>query len=231
MRVLITRPEPDASALAELLRARGHAPIVAPLMTIAVLPHKPPEGIEDAVLLFTSANGPRAARAHHVRAARRCFAVGEATAKSAREAGFEVEAVAEGNVESLAALAADRLPKEQLLVHVAGSDLAGDLVGALGAQGFRAIGWTAYAARAAETLPSPATAFLRGQPGTVLLYSPRSARLLVELMEKDGLGEAARHHRGLCLSQAVADSAHAISWASLAVAAKPSQEALLNLLS
>ena len=230
MRVLITRPEPDAAKLAELLRARGHEPVLAPLLTIEVLPDSPPTGIERAVLLFTSANGARAAEAHHVRSARGVFAVGEATATAAREAGFEVAGVAEGDVQSLADLVADRLPKDQLLVHVAGSEVAGDLMGALGALGYTIVRWVAYEARAAEALPASAIEFLNGESGAVLLYSPRSARLLVELIRQTGLEGTTTRHRALCLSQAVADAASVIWWASLEVAAKPSQEALLNLL-
>jgi uroporphyrinogen-III synthase len=127
-------------------------------------------------------------------------------------------------------LVADRLPKDQLLVHVAGSDIAGDLTGALSARGYRAVRWTAYAARTVDALPAPATAFLNGEPGAVLFYSPRTARLLVQLIRQAGIEPAAARHHALCLSHAVADGASAISWASLEVAAKPSQEALLNLL-
>ena len=230
MRVLITRPEPDATRLAQLLRAAGHEPVLAPLMHVEVLGEPPPQEIGGAVLLFTSAIGARAAKAHGVRSTRGVLVVGEATAQAAREAGFDVGGVAGGDVSSLAALVADRLPKDQLLVHVAGSEVAGDLSGALGALGYRALRWGAYAARAAEALPAPAAAFLNGEPGTVLLYSPRSARLLVQLIRDAGLERAAARHRALCLSKAVADAASSISWASLEAAAKPSQEALLNLL-
>jgi uroporphyrinogen-III synthase len=90
--------------------------------------------------------------------------------------------------------------------------------------------WVAYAARAAEALPASAAEFLNGESGAVLLYSPRSARLLTQLIRNARLEGAATRHRALCLSQAVADAASAIWWASLEVAAKPSQEALLNLL-
>ncbi|MFZ1989043.1 MAG: uroporphyrinogen-III synthase [Alphaproteobacteria bacterium] len=230
MRVLITRPEPDAIRLAELLRAMGHDLVQAPLMRIDILPEAPPAEIASATLLFTSANGARAAKAHHVRSSRGALAVGEATAQAAQEAGFRIEGIAGGDVASLVELVANRLPKDQLLVHVAGSDVAGDLAGALSARGYRTLRWTAYAARAVQTLPAPAAAFLNGEPGAVLLYSPRSARLLTQLIRSAGIESQAVRHRAFCLSQAVADAAMAISWASLEVAAKPSQEALLNLL-
>ena len=230
MRVLVTRPEPDASKLAELLRARGDEPVLAPLMEIRLSGDEPPAGIADAVLLFTSANGVRAAEAHGVRSSRGVFAVGEATAAAARKAGFEIGGIADGDVAALSALIADRLSKDQLLVHAAGRDLAGDLLSALNARGYKMLRWRAYEALAAKALPASAAAFLGGAAGAVLLYSPRSANLLVTLTRSAGLIAEARRHRALCLSQAVADSAAAIAWASLEVAANPRQETLLDLL-
>lgn len=230
MRVLITRPEPDAARLAQALRARGHEPVLAPLMRIEFASEAPPPETAGAVLLFTSANGARAAKAHGVHSARGAFVVGEATALAARAAGFAVDGVAGGDILSLAELVANRLPKDQLLVHAAGSDVAGDLQGALSAMGYRVLRWVAYEARATEMLPAAAAAFLGGEPGAVLLYSPRSAHLLAQLVRDAGLEGQAGRHRALCLSQAVADSAKVVAWGGLEAAAKPRQEALLDLL-
>ena len=40
MRVLITRPEREATALAQALSARGHSPVIAPFFRVQVL-HPP----------------------------------------------------------------------------------------------------------------------------------------------------------------------------------------------
>ena len=60
MRLLITRPEEDAIVIAGLLRARGHMPIVAPLMDVQVREGAAVtlDGVQ--ALLATSANGVRA---------------------------------------------------------------------------------------------------------------------------------------------------------------------------
>src|SRR6476619_3033205 len=57
MRLLLTRPEPDATRTAEALRARGHEVLVAPLLatlTIAAEFAGPYDGV-----LITSANAAR----------------------------------------------------------------------------------------------------------------------------------------------------------------------------
>ena len=63
MRVLITRPEREAAALAQALAARGHQAVIAPLFRLQVL-HPPgdfPASLADCqAVLITSANGARA---------------------------------------------------------------------------------------------------------------------------------------------------------------------------
>ena len=56
MRLLVTRPRPDADETAEHLRALGHDVIVAPLTVIDFAP-EPEIGFRPAALLFTSRNG------------------------------------------------------------------------------------------------------------------------------------------------------------------------------
>src|SRR3954452_25423744 len=62
MRLLVTRPEPDATRTAETLRARGHAVLVAPLFSMQSIEAQF-AGSYDGVLM-TSANAARALAAH-----------------------------------------------------------------------------------------------------------------------------------------------------------------------
>lgn len=230
MRILVTRPEPDTTRLAEVLRRKGHEPIIAPLMTIAATDELPPAGVESGVLLFTSANGVRAAAARDLKPGCGVFVVGPATAAAAGEAGFAVKAVAEGDAKALAQLIKNHLSTDQLLVHVAGADVAGDLKGDLEAAGFTVKRWVAYRAEAAKVLPDAARRFLAGRPGGVLLFSPRTAKLLASLIADAGLSEAARAHSALCLSAAVGEAAAGLPWREIRIAARPEQSALLDLL-
>ena len=91
MRLLVTRPEPDATRQAEILAAHGHEPVVAPLLLI--------EPATDVILdlggaqalIVTSRNALRALSSHPDLALSLrlpFFAVGEATAKAATDLGF-----------------------------------------------------------------------------------------------------------------------------------------------
>ena len=91
MRVLVTRAEPEASGLAEALRARGHEPVVAPLLRHDTL--TPPTDLEarlDVVqaVLLTSANGARALATATRRRDLRLLVVGDTTAETAERLGF-----------------------------------------------------------------------------------------------------------------------------------------------
>src|SRR3954470_12261904 len=87
MRLLVTRPEPDATRTAETLRARGHAVLVAPLLSMQSIDAQFAGSYDGA--LMTSANAARALAAHpHAGELTplTCFAVGSRTAEAARAA-------------------------------------------------------------------------------------------------------------------------------------------------
>src|SRR6516162_561921 len=157
MRALVTRPWEESEALAAALAMRGIEALIEPLMEVHFL--APPaldlRGVQ--ALLCTSANGVRAlARATGDRGVP-LFAVGDATAAAARAAGFAAVERAGGDVNSLTHLAAARLrPQNGSLLHIAGRVVAGDLAGALRAQGFTVTRSVLYEARPVEKL-SPMT--------------------------------------------------------------------------
>ena len=234
MRLLVTRPEPDATRLAGALQALGHEAIVAPLMTIEMRGRAPDlAGVQ--ALVFTSANGVRAL-VHHLGGRvppLAALCVGEATAAAARAAGFARVIAAAGDVAALAASVRGACdPAAGALLHVAGSHRAGDLKGALEAAGFSVHRAVLYEAVAAPRLPEPARAALAaGEAAGVLLFSPRTARLYGRLADAAGLAAQARHIAAYCLSPAVAAALDDGRDGAVHVAPRPDLAALLGLLS
>jgi len=201
--VLITRPQPDADRTAAEVQAHGFNPIVAPLMRIALRPHALQDAPDCDALAFTSANGVRAWRAAGG-SVRPCYVVGPASAEAAREAGLPVAGVAEGDVETLAALIAKERPGRVL--HVGGTALAGDLTGRLSREGLPAQAIALYEAVAETALPPEARGAICAGLSFVLLFSPRSARLFCRLVREAGLGDELRNTRCAALSPAVAEA-------------------------
>jgi uroporphyrinogen-III synthase len=231
MRVLVTRPREDAVALVAALEARGHEVILEPLLTIT--PRREiewPAGHRDAqALLVTSANGVRVFARCDARRALPVFAVGDASAATARELGFRPVASASGNVETLAALVRARLdPGAGPLLHPAAGKLAGDLQGALAAAGFTVLRVVLYDAEPAAALSGTCTRLLNeGLIDIVTFFSPRTAATFVSLIEAADLSRACGNVTALCLSEAVAARISGLSWARIVVAGRPEQAALL----
>lgn len=248
MKVLVTRPEPDASRLAARLAASGIKAMVEPMMVVTAVDQRPPAlepdlepGLEPSLeldlegvqaLAFTSANGVRAFALLSMERALPVFAVGAATAEAAREAGFEVVHVAAGDVEHLAALIAGMAePEGGSIFHAAGKVVAGDLVGLLAARGFHVVRKVLYGAEPAAALSADLQRALRdGTLDAVTLYSPRTARIFAGLVSKAGLEAEVARLACYALSKNVASAAGALSWASMNIAAEPSEEALLALM-
>lgn len=231
-RIIITRPEPDASAFADAARAAGLTPIVSPVMRIA-FGAAPPVLDGVGALAFTSANGVRAYRASGAAASLPAFAVGGLTALEAERAGFSDLTLAGGDVERLAAvIVAARGRFAGRVLHVAGTDRAGDLVGALKAAGIDAETAVLYRAEATDRLAEEAAAALAAEPPAeaVALFSPRSARLFIELVRQAGLEAQLERVVAACLSEAVAKAAAETAWGRVLVADARSGSSLLSTL-
>ena len=230
LRVLITRPRPDAVRLAAALAARGVESVLAPLSEIVFTPAPVPlDGVQ--AILVTSANGARALAAATPRRDVRVLAVGRASAEAARNEGFATVASADGDVHALAALARRALDRQAgALLHASGADVAGDLAGMLVKDGFDARRVPLYEARIVKALPAEAAAALGAQAVQgVALFSPRSADSFVRLLREARLEQAVVPLTAFCLSAAVARAASGLAWRSVAVAARPDQEALVDI--
>lgn len=232
MKVLITRPEPDASAFAALCASRGLAPVVAPLMEIAIL--KQEIGLSGVgALVFTSANGVRAFAANSAERNLPVFAIGQASAEAARAEGFSSVTTAGGDIGALSQLIVRRKAAlNGAVLHIAGTHRAGDLVEALAKAGLNARRDVFYEARAVGALPDAARAALDGAAHTdwVALFSPRSAALFVSLVYDAGLIGALSGVRAACLSAAVAEKAGAADWKSIEIAAESSAAAMTEMM-
>ena len=231
MRVLVTRAEGDAERLAARLAARGHDSVIENLMRIRARPEAAhvlaPFLDEVQAALFTSANGVRAFAAATPRRDFRAFAVGDATAEAARDAGFADATSAGGDVENLAKLVIATLqPSQGALIHAAGSIVAGDLSGLLEAAGFAVRRAALYEATPADAL-SAATrrALADGTIDAAMFFSPRNAATFVRLAT--GLEKSCTRMIAIALSPAVAEHLAPLPWCRIAVASAPNEDSLI----
>jgi uroporphyrinogen-III synthase len=214
MKLLILRPEPGASATAARAKALDLDPVIAPLFEVRPLAWEPPAEPPDAILL-TSANAPRhGGEAMTPLLALPCFAVGEATQAAARAAGFRD--VRTGPSDGAALMEPIAAAGIRRLLHLCGRDHV-----PLAHPAFTVERRAVYAAEAAGGFPEAAEAALR-EGALVLVHSPRAGALLARLAGTKQRAEIA------AISKAAALAAGPC-WRAVHVAARPRDEALLEL--
>lgn len=231
-RILITRPEEDAASLAEILTGLGHQVHIEPLLSVRLRKDAVLDTAGAQALLFTSANGVRAAARLTAERGLPALCVGDATARAARDAGFATVESASGDVHDLAVLVrGTSRPEAGPLVHVAGTVSAGDLAGDLTASGFEVRRAVVYEAVAVERFSSKTQAAINDRRiDAVALFSPRTARTFARIVQEAGLGSMLDTVDLLCLSTAVAEALGALPRRRLLVAAEPTQTALIDLI-
>jgi uroporphyrinogen-III synthase len=225
MRLLVTRPSPDGERTAAALRARGHDVQTAPLMRVEPVAADL-AGDWDAIAI-TSANALAGVPVAALRSLP-LFAVGVRSAQAAREAGFADVISADGDARDLVRLIASRRPAN--LLYLAGEDRAADLVGELKARGIAAGLRVVYRAVTAPFSSALIHAFRRGAFDGVLHFSRRSAENFVAGARAAGVTVGAFAARHYCLSAQVAEPLAAAGAAHIAVAARPEESALIELL-
>jgi uroporphyrinogen-III synthase len=225
MRVLVTRPAEDGAETAARLRALGHEPLLAPLLTTHFFDMPPPSLDDVQAILATSANGIRAFARLSPRRDVPLFAVGPQTAAEAAAAGFTIIRDADGDARALGDAAARwTSPDRGALLHVSGEQGSGTLAETLAAHGFDLRKAVLYRVDAAAALPADVQAMLAGGAlDAALFYSPRSARAFARLAE----GFALHGTMAVCISAATAESLAPLAFSTIRIAHRPNQDALL----
>jgi len=228
MRVLITRPEREAMALAQALGQRGHVAVIAPLFELHF--RRPPDDFAAALaasqaVLLTSANGARALAEASEQRSKPILAVGDMTAATAEGLGFTSVASASGDSAALAKLAEERLdPKAGPLIHVSGVDVAGEPAPENIVRRF-----ALYEAREVGALPDSARAALEARAlDAATFFSPRAAGTFVKLVTGAGLADTCRTLTAIAISPAAAEPLKALPFKATLAAARPTRQAVLD---
>jgi len=229
LRALITRPRAEAAGLADALASRGIEAIVEPMLDIHYRDAPAPDLAGVQAILCTSANGARALARLSAERERPVFAVGDSTAGRARAEGFVRVESAGGNVADLARLVRERLrPGDGPLLHVAGTEIAGDLAGELRTHGFEVERAVLYDARPAAGLSAATVrALASGIVNFALFFSPRTAAIFVGLAQRAGLAEALRGVTAFSISAAAEAALAGTSFRERCIAETPDQRGLL----
>ena len=207
--MLVLRPEPGASATVDRARQLGLEALAAPLFEIEPVDWDAPEAGSFDGLLLTSANAVRQGgdKLRDLRGLK-TYAVGTATAATAREAGFDVAALGNAGVSRLLA----SIEPDLRLLHLCGECRRSPEASRQSI--------TAIIVYRSKTIDRPKLPALVGV--IALIHSPRAGRRF---------GELVRARDQVSIAAISADAAAAVGdgWAAVETASEPSDDALLAL--
>ncbi|MDO1584012.1 uroporphyrinogen-III synthase [Rhizobium oryzicola] len=235
MRVLVTRPSTSAERTAARLSAMGHEPILLPLFE----PRHDAAAIEEALaspfcaLAVTSAEAVRALSEVNISALFDVplYAVGAVTAESARSVGFRNVTAGPGTGDELADVIAKHWTQQEApLLYIAGNPRSPDFEVGLAAQGIPCRTVEAYR-MLPQTWGKAEAGLLSTPPEAVLLYSREAAKsFFAQEILQDWLARVAAM-KIFCMSPKTAAAVPAQFQGNVVVAARPSEDALMSLLS
>ncbi|NHN85291.1 uroporphyrinogen-III synthase [Acetobacter musti] len=216
--VLIARPEPGLSETMDAVRALGWTPFAAPALIIE--PRFPPPQTKLSAALLTSSQAVAALSAS-VAPDVPVFAVGDATARRVRAAGFHHVNSAGADAGALAALVRARLapsPAPILLLSGAGQGL--ELASELRQAGFKVLRRIAYSAHPVHAFPAAILRALQSNEiGIVTAFSARSAAATGAALKASGYD--CRQLRGIAISDKAAHALRKSGIADVRVARHP----------
>lgn len=232
LRLLVTRPEPDATRTTRTLRSRGHEVLVAPMLTFEPIPDVALGSGPWAGMLLTSTNAARALVQQAEFAALKdvpVLAVGDRTAEAARELGFTNVKSAAGDASDLSRAAPARFSdKQSAILYAAAEDRAAD-TDMLVLKGIQVRTVVVYRmAKASAFPPDVAAALTGGNLDGVLHYSRRSAEAYLGCVAS--VGQAALGPTHYCLSAEVAKPLLTAGTDRIRIALRPDEPALFDLL-
>jgi uroporphyrinogen-III synthase len=179
---------------------------------------------KNSVLIFTSANGLRAAKKHNL-INKKCFVVGANTKKIAVSFGYDVLGFSKDQ-ENLLKLIKSKKPTESM-VHIRGKHTVGNLCDALKRNQFSCLDIIGYNQEPLKIKKQNLQKIHSGRPVILPIFSSRSAELLQSNLDLTGFNVIA-------ISEAVAKIITGVELGELVISKKPDlnsmQEATLAIL-
>jgi uroporphyrinogen-III synthase len=206
--LLLTRPCAEGKRTAAWLESAGFRVTLAPCLEIQTLPARIVE--KPNAVLLTSQHAVPALQALELPASLPVFTVGPATARAVRTLGFTRVDEDADHAPALVARVQQSLPAPAGLLYLRGQDIRHDLTAVLTDAGYRVEDVIVYAAQAVMSLTSEAQQALQGGDlDGIVFYSARTVDIFAMLAAAAGFDARVRHLTALCISEAVAEAAHA----------------------
>lgn len=206
MTYLITRPQPEAERVKRALDALRLDNHLCPLMTLETKPFDLPPMNEIAGFIITSTNALRglAELKSHAILSKPIFCVGRYSAASARKFGFNTIHFGEGDAADMMKLV-KKFPSDKPYMFLTGEDRKPTVETMCAEAGQPLLTLETYTMTPRKQLSNYTVACFRsGQITHGMVYSERTAKILLELLKLHGIERQAKATLWHCLSANIA---------------------------
>ena len=230
MHIAITRPKEDSLYLIEKLIKLGHIVTHLPLIRIEKLETEKINLTNYEAVVFTSSNAIRYMNIEKFNSKIKCFCVGNATEFTAKQVGFVNTYSSEGTVDSLIELIIRTMDnKSGKLLYLSSEFISKDLDKDLIKAGYSVDRISNYTSLPIEEIDENTLNFLKKKPPDVIfIYSSKSAKNLIKLINKYSLLNVVTHSNLMCISEKVLLLLKGIKWKKVFIFSPGEEEFLLE---
>jgi len=228
--IVITRPKEDSTHLIETLKKSGNFVTHLPVIKIKKLETKKINLENYKAVIFTSSNAIRFMNVEKFNLKIKCFCVGNMTELTAKKAGFINLYSSEGTVDSLVELVIRTLEsKSGKLLYLSSEFISKDLDHDLISAGFSVDRISNYTSLPVEQIDeSTLNNFKKKPPDVFFIYSSKSAKNLINLINKYSLLNVVTQSNLMCISEKVLLVLKKIKWKKVFIFNPGDEEFLLN---
>ena len=230
MHIVITRPKEDSLYLIQNLIKLGHVVTHLPVIKIEKLETKKINLLNYQAVIFTSSNAIRFMNIEKFNSKIKCFCVGKATEFTAKQVGFINTHSSGGTVDSLIELIIRNLDsKSGKLLYLSSEFISKDLDKDLIKAGYSVDRISNYTSLPVEEIDKNTLNFFgKNPPDVIFIYSSKSAKNLLDLINKYSLLNVVTHSNLMCISEKVLLILKQIKWKKVFVFNPGEEEFLLK---
>lgn len=231
MKILLTRPIEDSQKIADDLKKLSIDSEISPLLEIQKKLNAIPDHEKYQCIILTSKHAALGLIEVNAKKSLPIYCVGDATSNFISKLGFLNAISASGDAGDLTRLVKKNLtPSDGPILYLCGQHTNSNINDILKLSGFIVDVSIVYEAKEIQSLSKTVIKSLRKKEiNGVFLYSPRSARILCNVIECLGLKKTSQDLIVYCLSSAVANEVKDLIWKDVLIAQNPSNLAMLAL--
>ena len=231
MKILLTRPIEDSQKIADDLKKLNIDSEISPLLEIQKKLNVIPDHEKYQGIILTSKHATLGLIDINAKKSLPIYCVGDATSNFISKLGFLNAISASGDAGDLTRLVIKNLtPSDGPILYLCGQHTNSNINDILKLSGFMVDVSIVYEAKEIQSLSKTVIKSLRKKEiNGVFLYSPRSARILCNVIESLDLKKTSQGLIVYCLSSAVANEVKDLIWKDVLIAQNPSNLAMLAL--